>query len=202
MLQEYFSSNVLNILYAVAVFASSVYALIIFLGAGVSDAFDFDADIDADGDVDFLSISPFALAMFGAAFGLSGLITRTGFDMDAAPSLAWATISGLLVGVLAQVLFLYVFSPSKSSHYSLVDDAVGRLAEVIITIPNDGLGTIAFDNVSGRVTLGARSAAGKQIAKGETVRIAKITGRVAVVRPADAHDWTEFGESAGLKLKQ
>ena len=89
-----------------------------------------------------------------------GAVNAAAFDMNAAPSLFWATVIGLIVGTLAQVLFLYVLSPSKSSHYSLADVASGREAEVIITIPAEGLGTIAFDTMSGRVTLGARSALG------------------------------------------
>ena len=80
-------------------------------------------------------------------------------------------------------------SPSKSSHYSLSTDAVGRDAQVIITVPSDGLGEITFDNVSGRVTLGARSATGKQIVNGQAVRIEEVTGRVALVRPVDELDY-------------
>ncbi len=114
--------------------------------------------------------------------------------MAAGPSLFWAIIIGLAIGILAQLLFLYVFSPSKSSHYSLSADAVGRDAQVIITVPNEGLGKIAFDNVSGRVTLGARSATGKQIVSGEAVRIEKINGRVALVRPVDDEQWLYLQE--------
>ena len=77
------------------------------------------------------------------------------------------------------VTYVYVLSVSKSSHYSLARDEVGRSADVIISIPNEGVGTIAFDNISGRVTLGARSTTGKQIAKGSVVRVEKIVGRVA-----------------------
>jgi membrane protein implicated in regulation of membrane protease activity len=205
MIQEFFNSGALNFIYAAAVFVSFIFAMLMLFGAGIGDAFDFDfdadVDVDADADFDFLSISPFALAMFGAAFGLIGLITRITFDMGAAASLFWATVSGLIVGTLAQLLFLYVLSPSKSSHYSLADVAVGRDAEVIITIPAEGLGTIAFDTTSGRVTLGARSAMGKAIAKGQTVSIAKVTGRVAVVRLAAEHDWPQLKQSTDLKKK-
>ena len=95
----------------------------------------------------------------------------------------------IVFGGLTQVLYVYVLSVSKSSHYSLAKDEVGRSAEVIISIPNEGIGTIAFDNVSGRVTLGARSTTGKQIVKGSVVRVEKIVGRVAYVRPL------ELGES-------
>jgi hypothetical protein len=207
MMQEFFTFSALNLLYAAAVFVSFVFAMLVLFGAGIGDAFDFDLDggVDAaapaETDFDFLSISPFALAMFGAAFGLTGLITRLAFDMGAAASLFWATVFGLIVGAMAQVLFLYVLSPSKSSHYSLADVAVGRDAEVIITIPAEGLGTIAFDTKSGRVTLGARSAAGKEIAKGQPVSIEKVNGRVAVVRLAGEHDWPQLKQPSDLKMK-
>jgi membrane protein implicated in regulation of membrane protease activity len=205
MMQEFFTFSALNLLYAAAVFVSFVFAMLVLFGAGIGDAFDFDLDAGVDAaaetDFDFLSISPFALAMFGAAFGLTGLITRLAFDMGAAGSLFWATVFGLIVGAMAQALFLYVLSPSKSSHYSLADVAVGRDAEVIITIPAEGLGTIALDTKSGRVTLGARSAAGKEIAKGQPVSIEKVTGRVAVVRLAGEHEWSQLKQPSDLKMK-
>jgi hypothetical protein len=188
MLGEFLSSGALNFVYAAAVIVSFVFAIVSLLGAEFGDSFDFDADVDADG-IDVLKISPFGIAMFGAAFGLTGLITSLWFDMSTGASLFWAAAVGLGVGILAQLLFLYVFSPSRSSHFSLTTDAIGRDAQVIITVPNEGLGKIAFDNVSGRVTLGARSATGKQIVSGESVRIEKIVGRVAVVRPADDDKW-------------
>ena len=188
MFEEFFSSGALNFVYAAAVIVSFVFAIMSLLGAEFGDAIDFDVDVDADG-IDFLSISPFGLAMFGASFGLVGLITSLWFEMSTGASLFWAIVIGLTIGVLAQLLFLYVFSPSRSSHYSLTADAVGRDAQVIITVPTDGLGKIAFDNVSGRVTLGARSATGKQIVSGEAVRIEQVTGRVAIVRPVGDEKW-------------
>lgn len=181
MIEDLFSSGALNIVYVVVLLISFVFAVISLIGGEVTD---LDVDADTDG-VDFMSISPFALAMFGAAFGLTGLVTRLWFEMNALPSIVWATIVGLAFGVLAQAVFLYVLSPSKSSHFRLAEDAVGREAQVIVTVPPEGLGTVAFDNVSGRVTLGARSVTGKAIHNGETVRIESITGRVAFVRPVD-----------------
>ncbi len=186
MIEELFASGTLNIVYTAAVFVSFVFALISLLGAEVTDALDF--DIDGDGEVGFISISPFALAMFGAAFGVTGLITRIWLEMDTIPSILWASGMGFVVGIAAQAFFFYVLSPSKSSHFRLQDDGIGREAEVIITIPQDGLGTIAFDNVSGRVTLGARSATNQPIARGQFVTIERITGRVAVVKPIIADE--------------
>lgn len=183
MLDALFSSGTLNLVYTIVFGISFIFALISLLGAELGDVIDFDVDADSEGIFDFVSISPFALAMFGAIFGLVGLITRIWLEMDAIPSILWSAGSGILIGAAAQAFFLYVLSPNKSSHYSLTDDAIGRQAEVIITIPDKGLGQIAFNNVSGRVTLGARSAAGQEISNGDLVTIEQIVGRVAIVRP-------------------
>lgn len=185
MLEEIFSSGALTFIYAIILLVSFIFAVMSLFGADFGDSMDVGLDADVDADMSFISLSPFVLAMFGAAFGLTGLITRLYFEMDPLPSILWSTGVGLVVGVLAQVLFLYVLSPSKSSHYSLKEDAKGREAEVIITIPPDGVGTIAFDNVSGRVTLGARSANNSEIKRGAFVTIDRITGRVAVVHPTE-----------------
>ncbi len=183
MLQEFLASGTLNIVYAAAVFISFIFAVIILLGAELGDAIGLGGE--ADTGTDFISVSPFALAMFGASFGITGLITRLWLAMNAIPSVAISAGAGFVVGIVAQLFFIYVLSPSKSSHYSLQQDALHRQVEVITTIPANGLGEIAFDNVSGRVKLGARSATGKQIRRGTLVRIERITGRVAIVTPVE-----------------
>lgn len=182
MLEELFASGTLNLVYAGILLVSFFFALLSFIGAEIGEAFDFDFDMDGDGGFDFVNISPFALAMFGATFGLAGLITRIWLEMNVTPSVLWSAGLGLIIGALAQAFFLYVLSPSKSSHYSLQEDAIGREAEVIITIPSSGLGEVAFNNVSGRVKLGARSVSGKEIPSGDVVIIKRIVGRVAFVQ--------------------
>ncbi|MEJ2746627.1 MAG: hypothetical protein P8183_01715 [Anaerolineae bacterium] len=184
MFQEFFASGALNLIYSILILISFIFAVITLVGAEAGNALDIhvDTDIDAHTGMDIASVSPFAMAMFGATFGLTGLITRIWFEMEAVPSILWSVGVGIVVGGLAQVIFIYVLSPSHSSHFSLADDAVGREVEVIVTIPNNGLGQIAYDNISGRVTLGARSVDGKEIRRGTAVKIEKITGRVAFVR--------------------
>ncbi|MCI0398319.1 MAG: hypothetical protein L0332_07540 [Chloroflexi bacterium] len=182
MLQELFASGLLNLVYAGILAISFLFALLSLVGAEIGNILDFDFGLDSNGAFDFISISPFALALFGAAFGLTGLLTRLWLEMDAIPSILVATAVGLVLGGVAQAFFVYVLSPTKSSHFSLSEDAIGREAEVTITIPESGLGQIAYNNVSGRVTLGARSATGQAITNGELVIIDKIVGRVALVR--------------------
>lgn len=171
----------LDIVYAVIVVISFIFAFLSLIGAGLDQVFDFDLDAEGEGPFDLIGISPFSAAVFGSAFGLTGLITHIWLEMEPIPSILWATGVGLVLGGMAQAVFLYVLSPSKSSHFSLERDAIGREAEVTVAIPSEGLGQIAYTNISGRVKLGARSGTGKEIRGGNLVIIKKIVGRVAIV---------------------
>ena len=190
MIQELLNSGLLNITYAVVLAISFLFALLSLLGAEVGDMLDFDLDVESDG-IDFINISPFALAMFGSVFGMVGLVTRMMMGMGAGGSLLWSTLLGLIVGIGAQAFFITILAPTRSSHIELEDDAIGRSADVVTTIPAEGKGTIAFQNRSGRVQLGARSSNGEPISTGEAVVIEKVAGRVAYVRPVDLDtvDW-------------
>lgn len=182
MLEEIFTSGTLNLVYAGIVIVSFLFALMSLIGAELGEAMDVALDVEGDTGLDFINVSPFALAMFGTAFGMVGLITRVWFEMEPIPSLLWAFGLGVVIGGVAQGFFLYVLSPSRSSHYQLQDDAIGRDAEVITSIPKGGLGEIAFNNVSGRVKLAARSSSGEPIRYGEVVVVKRIVGRVAFVQ--------------------
>lgn len=108
MLAELFDSGALNLVYAGVVLVSFIFAVISLVGAEVGDVFDFDADTDSG--LDAINISPFAMAMFGATFGIAGLITRIWLNMEPVPSILWATGLGIVVGGLAQA-FSSTFSP-------------------------------------------------------------------------------------------
>ena len=185
MLEEIFASGTLNLVYAGIVVISFLFALLSLLGAELGETLDVALDVDGDSGFDFINVSPFALAMFGTSFGMVGLITRVWYEMEPIPSLLWAVGLGFVIGGVGQAVFLYVLSPSKSSHYSLQNDAIGRDAEVITSIPPGGLGEVAFNNVSGRVKLAARSSAGETIPYGDVVIIKRIVGRVAYVQRVD-----------------
>lgn len=196
MIQELLNSGALNITYAGVLLISFLFAVMSLLGAELGDVLDFDVDVEGDG-IDFINISPFALAMFGSIFGLTGLITRMTMGMGAIGSLLWATLLGVIIGIGAQAFFITVLAPSRSSHIAIEDDAAGRSADVITTIPATGKGIIVYENRSGRVQLGARSVDGTPISTGEAVIIEKVAGSVAFVRPVDLDtvDW----KSAELK---
>lgn len=184
MIEDLFASGTLNLIYSIVSLISFLFALLSLIGAEIGEVLDF--DIDGDTGFDFVNISPFALAMFGSTFGVVGLITHVWLEMSSVPSILWATGLGIAIGGAAQAFFFYVLSPTSSSHFTLKDDAVGREAEVVTTVPQQGLGEVAFTNVSGRIKLGARSNTGEPIKSGHIVIIEKIVGRVALVRPLDA----------------
>lgn len=188
---EIITSDSLVLIYAILLALSLVFVVLNLIGADLGDAFDFDLDLDFDVDIEaeadpgfnFPSISPFAIAVFMASFGAFGIFTRLGMGMTQIGSIGVSMFVGLLFGAAAQALFVYVLSPTKSSHFSLADDAEGRRADVIVSIPANGKGTITFDNASGRLTLAAQSKSGQPINTGKSVIIEKIVGRVAHVYP-------------------
>lgn len=184
MLSEIFSSGALNLVYFAVLLISFLFALVTLIGAEIGDVLDF--DVDGDAGADFISISPFALALFGAIFGLVGLITRIWYEMDPIPSVMWAAGIGLVFGIAAQAFFYYVLSPSTSSHYSLERDVVGRDAQVVTTIPANGRGEIVVESAGGQLKLGARSASDEEIPYGSIVVIERMVGRVAQVRISES----------------
>jgi len=187
MFDDLSSWSALSCVYSIVAFISFIYAVLSLIGSEFGDVLDVDMDADADAGFDFANVSPFALAVFGATFGLVGMITSIWLEVDSIPSILISAGAGIVIGGAAQILFIFVLSPSKSSHFSL-QDAVGQEAQVSITIPEGGQGQVTFSNVSGRVNLGARSSTGERIASGEFVVIERISGRNAVVRPVDEKD--------------
>jgi len=127
----------------------------------------------------------YSLGLSVAVFGATGLFLLLVFDLQQATSVLVALGFGLIVGLLALALLVYL--PSREQiRESLIDfDATGHRADVVIAIPANGLGEVTFRHGEERVNLGARSANGLPIVKGESVVIERVTKRVAVVSTLD-----------------
>jgi hypothetical protein len=91
-------------------------------------------------------------------------------------------VGGLVVGGIAQLLFIYVFSPQTSS-LRTQQDVVGLSAEVIIPIPEGGVGQIALVARGSRVTYSARTKPGLSFKQGDLVRVVELVGSVVFVEP-------------------
>ena len=183
--------DLLDLVYLVLLGIGFIYAVLILLGQGIGeiDVGAPDVDLDAgdipsfdQGEVGLTSISPMSIASFVTAFGAFGIIASQLFGASNGASLLFALGGGLFVGVIAQLLFIYVFSPQTSSLRSR-SDIVGLTAEVIIPIPENGVGQIAVVSRGSRVTYGARTKSGQNFEQGDLVRVVELAGSIAFVEP-------------------
>ncbi len=189
-----------NTLYLVLLALGLIYALFLLFSGQLGG--NGDVDIDAGGDIDLgmdadvdLSvdagdiqhgispISPLTIATFVTAFGATGLVSTSLFNVSEQISIVWASLGGILFSVLVYLGFTYLFIKPQGSSEVRIAELSGRLAEVITPIPDGGIGEIAFIAQGGRVTFSARDKGGGKINRGVTVRIVRIVGGLAYVEP-------------------
>lgn len=181
------SLGLLNFVYLILLSIGFIYALLSLLGHGIGELDLPDIDFDTGdvpsfdhGEVGLPSISPMSIASFVTAFGAFGLISSQLFEASTGTSLLFAAGGGLAVGIVAQLIFIYVFSPQTSS-LRTQKDVIGLTAEVITSIPDGGVGQIALVARGSRVTYSARTKAGLTFKQGELVRVVELVGSIAFV---------------------
>lgn len=192
VISDLIDGSLLNIVYLGALLAGVAYSIFLVFFHGVADALgDLDLDLNTDLDVDghdggdALGISMLAIASFVSAFGASGLIAVTLLDAGRVASLGAALLGGLVVGVLAQIFFMYILSPTISSEVHQLK-LVGMRAEVITPIPANGAGQVALVAEGSRVTYSARSTKhGQLVPRGMPVRIERVSGGTVYVSTDD-----------------
>jgi membrane protein implicated in regulation of membrane protease activity len=181
--------DLLNLIYLIFVGIGFIYALLILFGQGIGELDLPDVDIDAGdvpsfdhGEIGLPSISPMSIASFVTAFGAFGIISSQLFGASTMVSLLAAVGGGLVVGIIAQLIFIYVFSPQISSTRTKLD-IIGTTAEVITPIPENGVGQIALVSRGSRVTYSARTKSGQSFKQGDLVRVVELVGSIAFVEP-------------------
>ncbi len=210
MMDTLFGGSALNCVYGAALLIGFLYALFLIFFQGVGHAFDLghvdilghDVDLgslfDLPGhDVDVHAgheamvghdghevggLSMLAISGFTAAFGAFGLATATLLDAPPLLSLLAAVIGGVIVGGLAQILFIQVLSPSTSSNIQL-SAIKGASARVTVPISARGIGQIAIILSGQRITLSARSSAEVEIPRGASVLVDSVRDGIAYVSP-------------------
>ncbi|MEM7345922.1 MAG: NfeD family protein [Chloroflexota bacterium] len=120
------------------------------------------------------------IASFLTAFGAFGFASIQIFEVSTGVSLLYATGGGLFVGVIAQVLFIYVLSRETSSLRQKID-IIGSSAEVTTPIPADGVGQVALVVHGARATYSARSQDRYSFKQGDIVKIVDLVGSVVFV---------------------
>lgn len=146
-------------------------------GGGVGTGGHAEAGFDHSGIPGISFFSPVVLASFITAFGGFGIL----FNDIRATSSVWisAPLSivcalGVAFGVLS--VFNAIFHRTQSSSESQVATLVGLPAALTASIPENGVGEIAYVQSSTRYTAPARSEKGVAIAVGHSVRITRIVG--------------------------
>ena len=188
MVETLQSLSLLDTVYMILLAIGFIWAVLILVGQGAG-GLDIGTDVDVDtgdipsfdhGEVGLPSISPMSIASFITAFGAFGIISRQLFGATPTTSLIYAVVGGLAVGVVAQLLFIFVFSPQTSSLRSR-SDIVGLIGEVTIPIPEDGVGQIAVVSRGIRATYSARAKAGQTFKQGDLVRVVELAGSIVFV---------------------
>jgi membrane protein implicated in regulation of membrane protease activity len=135
-----------------------------------------------EGPVHFPLLSPVTLAMFVSTFGGVGYLLKHLTAWPAVVQVPVAGVSGVLVGGGVSWLFFRIMRSVESSSQPLAEEGVGAEAEVILAIPAEGLGEIAFVLRGSRTTSPARSDDGQAYPQGASVRIVKSVGGTYLVR--------------------
>ena len=126
---------------------------------------------------DFPAFSPVTIATFATVFGGTGMIfTRIPatnppyFSMPLAVACAFGGAYGVFL------LFSKIFETMQGSSEVVQSALINQAATVITTIPDNGMGEIAYVAGAGRQNAQARSVNGEKINVGSEVVIKKIVG--------------------------
>ncbi len=133
--------------------------------------------------VKVLRLVPLAIGTGAAVFGVVGLVISRWTDMAPGRGVIWSLGAGLLVGFVVQAVLYYRVLRRTAAQPLPPDPALGLTADVVITIPGNGIGQIAYDSQGQTLQIGASSATFETLPAGSVVVIEKITRRIALVRP-------------------
>lgn len=188
--------ELIEIVYLVSFFLGLGFSIISGLLSGVfSGHAEVAGDVDVSGghidagghpvahgeSVPLSPVSPVTIAMFIATFGGTGIILKKYFMLPAIAHIPLAAVSGIVVAGLVFYMFYKIMSVTVASSAPRADEAVGVEAEIITSIPAEGVGEIAYVLRESRFTSPARTADGKELPSRMRVRVVKIVGGTCYV---------------------
>ncbi len=124
-------------------------------------------------------LMPILTGAFLIGFGLTGLILRVLVQLPQKESFIAALISSITISAVMLVISKKFLSDSAAELKGSV--LYGTVAHVSLTIPESGIGTVAYVLDGKRVTMPARSRTGTSITKGSQVVILDLQMKVALV---------------------
>jgi membrane protein implicated in regulation of membrane protease activity len=126
-------------------------------------------------------LSPVTIATFATAFGGTGMVLDR-IGLPGFLSVLGATAGGGMTAAAVFYLFYRVFRVTQSTSGVSARQAIGREAEVIVTIPEKGVGEIAYVLGGRRFNAPARTEDGSGLHSRSRVVIVGRTGALLVVR--------------------
>ena len=142
---------------------------------------DHDGSVDApDGNVGMKLLSLQSIAGFFTMFGLVGLGL---LQVKAAPiwSLLGALAAGLVTAWVTAMIF-YQMRRLQSEGTMVIQDAIGQIGSVYLTIPEQGTGVVSVAVKGTLRSLDAMSETGQRIPTGAMVRVTGVTaGKILMV---------------------
>ncbi|HQN42609.1 MAG TPA: hypothetical protein PLA25_00640 [Anaerolineaceae bacterium] len=142
---------------------------------------DHDGSVDApDGNVGMKLLSLQSIAGFFTMFGLVGLGL---LQVKAGPiwSLLGALAAGLVTAWVTAMIF-YQMRRLQSEGTMVIQDAIGQIGSVYLTIPEQGTGVVSVAVKGTLRSLDAMSETGQRIPTGAMVRVTGVTaGKILVV---------------------
>ncbi|HLB44631.1 MAG TPA: hypothetical protein VJK49_04530, partial [Candidatus Limnocylindrales bacterium] len=162
-----------------------VYALLSGVLGWFSDLGGTDVHLDASGHFDVghpHPISGTTIATFITGFGGGGVLAHYLLGWSPLGSLTLATGAGLVLAAAAYLVLELIFSQTQAGSEHVVDEAVGRDAEIITPIPAGGIGEVAYLTHGQREQASARSVDGEPIPRGCPVVIDRVVGQTVYVR--------------------
>lgn len=133
------------------------------------------------GSVGVSALSPITIANFVTSFGGFGIIATQMFRLPDVVSLIPASVGGICMAAIMFVFYTkFLIAEQGSSEVRMVDIS-GTTAEIIVPIPRNGLGQVAFVVRGSRMTRSARSDDGKPVQRGAIVTIKAIAGNTVIV---------------------
>jgi membrane protein implicated in regulation of membrane protease activity len=144
----------------------------------LDDTPELEVETEAGGEPGVFSLRTLSIFLTGLG-GLGAIAQLRG--ADAAISAAVGLAGGLTLAGLVYFFARYLYR-QQSSSLVVIDELIGQRAEVIVSIPANGVGQVRCQLGEAMVEKIARSMDGEVISLGAPVRIEGITGETAIVR--------------------
>jgi membrane protein implicated in regulation of membrane protease activity len=144
-----------------------------------------DVGVHADGSscgIHLSPVSPITIAMFITSFGGIGFILEQFPSGTLLLSLPLALVSGFVIAGAAFYILYRIFSATQASSSYTRESVLDLEAEVITSIPANGVGEIAYVAKGSRFSAPARSEDQEAIPKHAIVRMTRVAGNIFYVR--------------------